>query len=176
LQIADSTSLQWAAGDFTVYTVHRHTTQLPGYAIVYAKWTDAFPYPGFFLWANYPYSAPGSAGPQTASYVTRLDYNTEVYGDASATYNDGMMRVVGSRLNGKMLELHVEGHLVSENDASVADPTGFNAANIPAYIGGRPGGGQDLTGDIAEIIAVKGSLTDAELANLEKYLAQKYGL
>ena len=168
LQVTDNASLQWAASDFSLFMVERHTNDSSLYAILYTKWTDdgAQGYPGFFLWADYPNST---------GLVTRLDLADTVYGPDGG--NDGVARVVGARKNGSDLQLYSGGKLVGEMaDASIANPTEFNAATIPAYIGGRPQGFQMLQGDIAEVIGVKGTLTDKELADLQAYLKAKYNL
>lgn len=171
LSILDNASLQWAESDFGFYVVMRHvndgSTKLPDYAIVYGKWTDINPlYPGFFLWANYP---------GTTRYVARLDTNQLVRSDAGM--NDGTVRLVGARRVGTELSLRVGGTEVEKiSDASVPDALAFNAPGLPAVIGGRPAATQQLHGDIAEIIAVKGTLSDAEQTQLEAYLKSKYGL
>jgi hypothetical protein len=170
LRIADSTTLQWAASDFAFYVVMRHlngAVVLPDYAIVYSKWTDTGPeFPGFFMWASYP----GSTG-----YVTRFNASQAIESDGGL--NDGVMRLVGTRRAGMNYELRVSGTKVDGlTDASVPDPDAFNAAGLPAFIGGREAPIQQLQGDIAEIIAIKGTLTDPEQTTLEAYLKKKYGL
>jgi hypothetical protein len=50
-----------------------------------------------------------------------------------------------------------------------------SAVGYPARIGGTPAG-QDIKGEIAEIIAVEGPLSDADIQQLESYLKTKYGL
>jgi hypothetical protein len=170
LRISDSTTLQWATSDFAFYVVMRHLNGPvvpPDYAIVYSKWTDTGPeYPGFFMWASYP----GKTG-----YVTRFNASQALESDSGL--NDGVMRLVGTRRSGTNYELRVGGNQVDLlSDASVPDPDAFNAAGLPAFIGGREAPIQQLQGDIAEIIAVKGTLTDPEQLRLEDYLKKKYGL
>lgn len=168
LQIADNASLQWAASDFTLFMVERHINPTNQYAILYTKWTDdgAQGYPGFFLWANYP---------TTNGLVTRLDTQNIVFGPDAG--NDNVARVVGARRNGTDLQLYSGGTLLGEMpDSSIANPAEFNADTIPAYIGGRPQAVQMLQGDVAEVIGVKGTLTDKELATLQSYLKAKYKL
>jgi len=50
-----------------------------------------------------------------------------------------------------------------------------SSTDYPARIGGTQGG-QDLVGDIAEVIAVQGTVSATELADLQAYLMNKYGL
>jgi len=167
LQIADRASLQWSASDFSVFCVERHTNPTTSYALLYAKWTDVPPFPGFFLWADYP---------TTTGFVTRLDENNAAF-STDAGYNDETLRVVGARKHGNDLQLFVGSTLAGENAATtVADPAGFDAVGLPVYLGGRPAGIQMLQGDISEVVAVKGTLTDAEMTNLQAYLKAKYSL
>ncbi len=170
LRITDGTSLQWAASDFGFYVVMRHLNgpaNVPAYAIVYSKWTDTGPeFPGFFMWASYPAST---------GYVTRLAASQALASDSGL--NDGVIRLVGTRRTGTAYELRVSGKQVDmQPDSSIADPAAFNAAGLPAYIGGREAAIQQLLGDIAEIVAVKGTLTDPEQTRLETYFKTKYGL
>jgi hypothetical protein len=46
----------------------------------------------------------------------------------------------------------------------------------PRARGAPSSGGQDLKGDVAEVIAVHGPISDADQANLQQYLTTKYGL
>lgn len=170
LSITDSETLQWGTSDFGLYVVMRHLNGpavLPTYAIVYGKWTDSYPeYPGFFMWANYP----GSTG-----YATRLDATQVLKSDGGK--NDGVTRLVGARKTGSNYELRLNSEQVDlQLDASVPDASAFNAPDGAAVIGGRPAATQQLHGDIAEIIAVKGTLTEQEQTALETYLKSKYGL
>jgi len=169
LAIADNVALQWAPGDFGFYIVMRHTNGTNDYGIGYAKWSDVggLGFPGFFMWASYPQA--GATG-----YVTRLDTQQAVLSDGGL--NDGVARLVAARKVAGNLELRVQGNQVGMiTDAGFPDASAFNAPGIPAVIGGRQGAIQALKGDIAEIIAVKGTLTDAEQTSVETYLKAKYG-
>jgi hypothetical protein len=174
LQIADSVSLEWATSDFGLYAVVRHTNVAPSYAIVYSKWTDTPPYPGIFLWANYPYG-PTHTGPAETGYITRLDTDHELFSDGGL--NDDQMRVVGIRKTGDHFELRVAGQLAADTpDAGGYDAAAFDAVGRPVYLGGRPQLVQMLQGDIAEIAGLKGTVSDKEQSDLEAYLKSKYGL
>lgn len=171
LSIVDNAGLQWGSSDFGFYIVMRHTNgapNMPTYGIAYGKWTDtpAGGYPGFFMWASYPAST---------GYVARLDANQPVQSDGGM--NDGQLRLVGARKVGSDFELRVGGAQVDRRaDASVPDASAFDAPGLPAFIGGRPAQVQQLQGDIAEILAVKGTLSAGEQASLETYLKAKYGM
>ncbi|AKU96142.1 hypothetical protein AKJ09_02806 [Labilithrix luteola] len=168
LQIQDSDSLQWATSDYALYAVVRHTNAPAQYGIIYAKWTDVAPFPGPFLWASYPHG-------EKTGYVARIDTTREVFSDGGM--NDNTYRIVGAHKAGTTLELRIGGEKVSELvDAGGYDESGFNAATLPAYVGGRPQPVQRLHGDIAELIAIKGTLSTADVAALEAFLKAKYDL
>lgn len=168
LQIADHASLRWAQADFAIYAVVRHFNVPPSYAIIYAKWTDVSPFPGIFLWANYP-------GTPADGYVTRLDTARVVSSDGGQ--NDGKARVVGAWKAGSRFELRIDGAKVGEiPDAGGYDPVGFDAVGRPVFLGGRPELVQMLDGDVAEIVGVKGALSVAEIGNIEAYLKTRHGL
>ena len=172
VEIADTTQLQWAASDYLLFAVERHTNDVAHYSFVYSKFEVPNPFAGPILWASYP----NETYPATTGYVTRLAAgNAEVLSDGG--YNDNTMRVVGMRRAGSDLQLHISGTMVSDYpDSSIPDEAGFNAVGQPAFVGGRPDGIQQLNGDIAEIIAVKGTVSESELAQIQAYLKAKYGL
>lgn len=171
LSIADDPSLQWGAGDYAIYVVVRHTNDpsgSPPYAIVYAKWIDNAPFTGPFIFANYPEAV-------TTGYVTRVDDSREARTDGGL--NDGTLRLVGARKVGNDLELRINGTKQDQIDAGGYDTAAFNAFDAGAVIGGRASAGfQALQGDIAELIAIKGTLSDTEQANLEAFLKTRHGL
>ncbi len=71
------------------------------------------------------------------------------------------------------------GILVNGADAGAATGAGYAVdVSAPGYIAriGGTQGGQDLQGDIAEVIAVQGPLSDQDLQELQTYLMTKYGL
>lgn len=124
--------------------------------------------PRHVLWANYPAGV-------LDGYTTRTDENRVVWTDGG--HNDGTVRVVGVRKTGDKLEIRVGGTKIDElADAGGYDTTGFDAVGKPAYIGGRPALIQALVGDIAEVMAVKGNVSDAEQSKIESFLKTRYGL
>ncbi len=168
LIIQDSVSLQWGASDFAFYAVMRYVNTAANYAIAYGKFSSTVSSPGFFLWAAYP---------TTDSYVTRMDSITPLTADGGP-YNDNVMRIVGARKVGNALELRVNGVVTASNpDVSGYDVTAANAVGIPSFIGGRDSVNfQNLDGDVAEMVGLKGTISDAEQTKIEAYLKAKYGL
>jgi hypothetical protein len=158
LAIADNDTLRWGSSDFGLYAVVRHTNDPQAmqnnYAIVYGK--------------NYPFGT-------NDGYVARLDTANVIHTDGGM--NDNTLRLVGIRRTGNHLEMRVGGQPAGEvPDAGDVDAAAFDGVGQPALLGGRPGMVQMLKGDIAEIVGLKGTVSDPEQADLEAYLKSKYGL
>lgn len=73
----------------------------------------------------------------------------------------------------------------SENDATMwrdgaldvsATYTSSLTAGRPSYVGANNGGGELLTGDLAELISYDAALSTSDRQAIEAYLAAKYGL
>ncbi len=97
-----------------------------------------------------------------------------------STFVDSTVHLVGARRTGSTLEIRVDGKVSgSMTNASVA--ADVSAVGWSGNIGqngyGTPGAeNQQLHGDLAEEVAVRGSLTPEELSDLEGYLKSRYGL
>jgi hypothetical protein len=99
-----------------------------------------------------------------------------------STFIDSTVHLLGGRRFGDTLEMRVDG--VSSNTLTSAaevnvdiSATGASAAIGQNGFGSPPGPEfQQYHGDIAEIIAVGGTLSDGDLALLEAYLKTKYGI
>jgi hypothetical protein len=159
LEIADAASLQWGTHDFAIEAVVRYTQTASGSAL--------------FVKAD---PAPPTAGPElllggavTAEIESGGAFLVQTRG---ATYGDGVARAYGMRRSGERLLVDVNG--ASDITASVS-PVDVSANGRPVRIGGD-GGGRVLEGDLAELVAVDGSLADADLACLGRYFRDKYGL
>ncbi len=175
MQITDSSTLQWGTDDFTIELVASWTNPTTGtfpYGLLVAKQNQAAPYAGPSLWANFPTPSVDSVlGVQldTTHYVRTAAHNL----------NDGNPRVYGGRrYGGTNLESRVDGAV--DQMATLAAATDISAAGSPMFIGGqiKPDNSliQQLHGDIAEVVIVHGSITPADLAQLESYLKTKYAL
>lgn len=173
MQIADAASLQWGTGDFVIEMVaswKNATSATPGYAMLVSKQSTGSGYPGPSLWGNF--AAP------SLDTVLGSQIDTSNYARSTANaLNDGVVRVVGARRTGTTLEVRLGGAAAGSATVGTID---VNATGFPMYIGGQPSGAtavyQALDGDIAEIVLVKGSVSTADLTDLETYLKTKYGL
>jgi hypothetical protein len=173
LQIADAASLNWGTGDFTLEIVASSTQPVNTYAVMYGKQkTDAAPYPGPGLYMNFPIPSATTLGVQLEGLPA---YEL---GSSTTGVNDGNTRLYGGRRTGMILEARLNGAL-SAMSVLPAAPLDLSAAGFPAFVGGHPASGtviQALQGNVAEIVAVAGTITTADLTKLEKYLEAKYGL
>jgi hypothetical protein len=166
MSVADSSSLQWgAASDFVVAIVGSYTS--PGNAGTY------------FIHKLGPYVNSNAigwmayAGPDGQLW-TGLSYNGP-FVKAGTGVNDGVFRIFVSRRKngGASLETRVNGVPVSGTVA----PQNVNTTQ-PMIIGSYDANAsqQSLTGDIAEIIGARGSISDTDVAAIEAFLKAKYGL
>jgi len=181
LQVTDSSSLQWGTDDFTVEVVASFTNSTTvgnGYALLVAKPnTTASPYyPGAGLWANYVVS-----GVNQPVFGVQLQGGTgySVASPVGTALNDGNPRLYGGRrTGGTNLEARINGAQVG----ATVNPTAVDVSEVgyPLFIGAQITSTntvvEALKGDVAEIVAVRGSLTTSELLELESYLRMKYGL
>ncbi len=174
LALADAASLRWGLDDYTIeivaeYTNTPSTDDVVGYGALWTKGTPAYPYPGVALFAN---SIAGSATSNLLVQVKTPDDTPRGWVNSKADgLNDGTFRVYGTRRVGQTtLEARVDGAITAATIAAVDVSTGGQ----PVFIGSRDGSLQLLHGEIAEIVAYRGALSDADIATLEAYLRTKY--
>lgn len=171
LNIADVATLRFATGDFTIMEVMAYTNIASfdgntGYAALWVKSSPQGPYNGAALFGNDPV-IPNSS--------IRAQLNAGFNADSTAVgYNDGKFHIVGMRRTGTTLEARTDGASATKANAV----TDVSAVMSDVWIGGRGGNAyqQALKGDIAEIIVVKGTVSDPNMASLEGYLKTKYAL
>jgi hypothetical protein len=174
LSITDSASLQWGTGNWTVVVVARYSNA-PGFtpagsATFWSKTDSGIPRHGVQFQGN-----TTSAVLDTA--VSRL--NTNVL-DGTNPFNDSVWRVYSARRVVDTLQIRVNGNVEATSPATAS----IAAENVdqvgqPVYIGGTNVSGTPyglMIGDIAEMVAVKGALSDVNLGKLEAYLKTRYAL
>jgi len=178
LQVNDSATLHFATDDFTIAVVagfQNPTANVPyPYAALVSKQVVASPYRGPSLWANYPVpSVSTTLGLQLSG---EAGYHVPSSSDG---YNDGGFRLYsGRRTGGTHLEVRVDG--VSEGATDAPTALDISATGEPLFVGGHVTTGNDviqaLLGDMAEVVAVHGPISEDDLAKLEAYLKAKYAL
>jgi hypothetical protein len=175
LEIADSATTRWGTGDFALMVVARGAPNVATNAMLYNKSEAGAPYAGINLFLNV------TRGAVTAKASIQLDADFHAttgddFGDANPHLFGGRLVTTGASA---LLEMRVDGErqgMLSFTGGAVnLDASG--RATIVGHNGYSPlSGFQAFKGDIAEIVAVKGTISDAELADLEAYLMDKYGL
>ncbi len=177
LDIVDSASLEFGTGDFSIFmvaeydnpTTNSNNTQGTFYTKVAGNTTPTGPQ----LYGN-------GAGPTPNSIVAvvraRIDATDNVDSTA-ANYNDGKYHRVGVRRTGATLQVWTDG----TNAALTPDAGGnvdVSASGTDVTIGATilNGVAQRLSGGIAEVVGVKGTLSDGDAANLDGYFKTKYAL
>jgi hypothetical protein len=179
LLISDTPTMQWGTGDFSMFAVIRGAPgTIANFAMIYQKTGPGPNYNGFDFYVN-------SAKP-TASKLAAAQVSGTVYVDnipPPSTFIDSTVHLLGGRRAGSTLEIRVDG--VSSNtltsDAGLVNAD-ISAVGSKAAIGQNGGGSppgaenQQFHGDIAEIIATRGALADADVAHIEQYLKAKYAI
>jgi hypothetical protein len=178
LTIADSASLEWGTGDFLIEAVLRYDNTpsldpVTSYGVIYNKEP---PPPGSAsgggpaLFANSPIG-PSQSG--STAFVAAVDPSDAVLSAATGN-NDGKGHLVASARNGTTLEIRVGG---ASSGTKTIPTVNVDATNTPVRIGADGDANlARLDGDIAEIIAVKGTVAASDLNGIEAYLKSKYGL
>jgi hypothetical protein len=174
--ITDATTLQWGTGDYYVAVVAKFDNNPDGGITtgIGALYTKLGSGSGALFFANdynYALSIDGGTTDVTAGLSSLEDPSTEV--QYAASYNDGSPRLYAVMRASGTETLRVNASQVASSTSSVdVTESGFNVeiglmSSLPAAA---------LDGDIAEVIAVKGTLSSTDLTNVESYLTTKYGL
>jgi hypothetical protein len=161
-----SATLTFGTGDYEIMEVLEYDNvpandQNIGYACV---WVSS---PSQGIFANNP------GVPNAALYVQMAGTSVS---SVATTFNDAAYHRLGARRTGAVLEARTDGVVATTPITGTQDVT---AGSIGAFIGGRiptEGANQALDGHIAEVVAVKGTVSDADAALLETYFKTKYGL
>ncbi len=182
VQVMDSASLQFS-GDFLIETVVRMNSI--GFGVVYEKQIpNVAPYQGVGMFLG---NAASDGGPAPISWQVQFDENRNLLGDASFLGPDasdvGNWRIYGVQRAGAIVALRIDGQVNAQVDSTVGSgtwqpgPISVQAAGQNLGLGGSPGRYLFETPmDIAEVVAVSGSLSGSDLAGIEGYLASKYGI
>jgi hypothetical protein len=174
LSVADAPSLQWGTGDFYLLVVGRSDNTFDagleaGIGTLFHKTADP-DLTGVVLTANI------INGLSSTGDLTGLACSTSstVYVSVNTPYNDGVPHAFAMQRAGQTLDLRVDGASVG---TTTATPTDVSAIGSVVSIGGDfDAQGIRLDGDIAEMIAVEGTLAVTERTALESYVLRKYAL
>jgi hypothetical protein len=176
LNIPDDPSLRFGAGEFCVLMLYsfRYVNAAPSWSRFISRGLD---YTSSTVgWGLFSYNAGVSfqyrGYPPTSS--------TLYFREASSNfaYDDGQPHLIVGRVAksdaGSLLtmELSVDRHVLS---VSQVQPINTDAVADGLRVGNRIDPGYSLNGLVAEIVLVKGPLSDADLGTLENYLMSLLG-
>jgi hypothetical protein len=173
LSISDAPSLQWGTGDFYVVVVGDFDNTFAdgdetGTGLLFAKLDSA---PGPVLTANIlgEITQTNQVGLGCLTSATAGDWVI-----TNTPYNTGTPHAFAMQRTGAVLDLRVDGVSLG---TSVSTDEDVSSAGTPVQIGaGTTGQLARLDGDIAEILAVEGTLSVSNRTAIESYLTTKYGL
>lgn len=170
LNIADNASLEWGTGDFIIALVASYRN--PGSdALIFSKQDTNPPYTGPALYGN------ASITSETA-FIVQVQYGSAYSARSSTTgLNDGRTRLYcGRRTGGTNLEVRLNSVVVGTQTTDTA--VDVSTVGSPVGIGRINNGSTDqqLDGDVAEVVAISGEVSDEDLSCLESYLMKRYAL
>lgn len=172
LAIPDNATLQFGTGDFAVFVVARYSN-VPGIleakptATFWSKREQASPLGGVWLAGN------------TLSEAKLQLWQQNITGNqaisAKATLNDAKYHRFGGTRRARAFEVWVDGAI----DGTTALPAADDVSRVgrPVFLGGAPELPKGwLSGNVAEMVAIKGTVSAASVAQLDAYFKAKYGL
>ncbi len=180
--IPDGPSLEWGTGDFFVAAValnnYNKATGAGGTTFTYQDGS----YVRKRFGEVYSKIASGFGPGPTLVYNDWSDQSLKIVGSVDSTQMlrtpytfGGPAHLIALRRKGDVLELRLDGAAVSTLTGDAGAPIDVSSVGTGVAIGGRPGL-TNFVGGIWEIVAVKGTISDADLASFETYAKAKYGL
>lgn len=168
LTLADTTSMQWGLGDYAFFLVARYSNAAAtlSAALFFIKMSSGLAGPQFLC------NNLGGAFLEVAVNRTAGNVITGTH-----AYNDNQWRVFAMRRsNNNTLQIRVNGAVEAQGTVAAQD---VSTPGTVALLGAGPGGSgaqNFMIGAMAEVIAVKGLLTDSNLAKVEGYLKGRYAI
>lgn len=178
MTIADSASLQWGTGDFYLVAVLRYDNNVTndgperGEGLFFSKVSSgSSSVAGVFFVGGIPtvFGNGPTNGLLFSTHAIAGDFIT-----SSNLYNNDNAHVFAIQRANKTMDLRVDGASIGTSVSS-----GFDVSNAgtAVRIGGDANGAAiRLDGDVAEMLAVKGALSQSDRTNLEAWLKGKYAL
>jgi hypothetical protein len=173
-ELADVASLRWGTGDFTLLVIARGAPSTVTNAMIYQKSDASDPFAGPALYVN--------GNKPTASTKGAMQLDGTTYALSTSGIADTTARLLGGRRYSNSISARLEFRLNGSVETRLANVPAIDidAVGRSAIIGHNgyvtSAGFQAYQGELSEICAVKGTLTDDELRALESYLLRKYDL
>jgi len=167
--IADSPSLRWGTGDYTLVVVGQFASAGVPDQFFYQKVTASAPWYGPSLFVNSDKPSLDTRATSQLEEFTLVTSGHDGLGDAPHLF--------GGRRFGSSLEVRIDG---ASDGVTTVPPIDISAAGSYATMGQNgyspQPGFQALDGTIAEVVAVGGPIASADLQSLECHLLAKYGV
>jgi hypothetical protein len=176
LSIPDATSLQFGTGDFTLVVVAKAIKNDQDISVIFSKQEQFAPYPGPSLWLNLP-NEPASDPVHDGKLMFQAAFNGtgEVATTAHGFDNGVPFILTGRRIAVTTIRVRANGVQIDSTLGNDNLNRDVSAVGHPVILGANGiGDFQQLEGSIGEIIAIKGSVSAADLTALETYLESKY--
>ncbi len=181
LLMNDAVSLQWGTGDFSIFAVIRGDSHASSLSMLYQK-TGSPNFDG----ANFYLVNKGTTDGGTENLAT-IQVAGATFLESTpppSSFIDGSVHLIGGLRVGSTLQMRVDGVASSSTAADAGPEAGLNdnvsAVNSLVGIGQNctnPASGfQQYAGDIAEMLAIQGTLSSSDLSSLEAYLMAKYAI
>jgi hypothetical protein len=167
LRVRDAPTLRWGSDPFLLVVVGLSTNEAPSPGLLFRKRGLEPTANGLELMAE----GPGDGRLQASLRPDRAPYETI----AQHLTNGRPFAFAVRRTGTNLLELRVNGHADGRVPGAMVSDISGPGADVLLGAGADPPCCQ-LTGGIAEVIAVAGELSDDDLARVESYLRNKYGL
>lgn len=171
--VKDAASLQFGTGDYYIAVVAKFDNDPTSTTPIGCFFCKADMSSGVIFTGND--IAPMMSMP--AAGLTWAE-NAMTFLNAKGTYNDGTARLYEvQRVSGALTMSVAAASVATGTDSSVDVSAAANDVFIGSFVqGGAPSPGLTLDGDIAEIIAVTGTLGSSDVLGVEAYLKAKYAL
>ncbi len=179
LQIADSETMRWGHDDYALIAVVRYRNRsgltANTYGALFVKQCDCNLYVGTAFFLNDPWPAFLEGKPTRTGVSFQVASSSDyVVRSEGSGYNDERAHLFVGLRRDDVLRVRVDG---ADDGSMATTPMDVSTPGVPATIGANGyGGGQLLNGEIFELVAIAGELTEAELQRIEGYLLEKYGI
>jgi hypothetical protein len=172
VSVADHATLQFGGGDFAIFVVARYANP-PGIlgekpnGTFWSKSIQASPYTG--IWFN------GNTLSESKIQARQQNLTGNQVIGATAGQNDNTFRRFGLTRRGTDFEVWVNG--VSDGKTVLPNQDDVSTPGRNVFIGGTPEITKGwLSGNIAEVVAVKNFVANVEIAQLDAYFKAKHAL
>ena len=173
LTITDTDSLHWGTGDWSIFVVGSYHNPLDGtHNGALGAFFGRYDVPEILFCGNWTLTETTE---QSALHLGLGEGNAGLE-STRKSLNDGVVRLYVGRKANDTLELRING--VVDSHVSGPDVKNANVSNnkkdvgIGSFDGNTPI--RALAGDIVALVAVRGTITDAQLKEVETYLMTQY--